>query len=86
MSAPDITLGKGLILVTQSSSILGIEFQSQGFLYGYVELVNDLSDMTAVGDTIVFMEKDVINSFRYGSSIYYVLNEGQNIFKENPPL
>lgn len=86
MPAPDIILSKGTILVTQSGSLIGIEFQSQGFLYGYVELVNDLSDGTAVGDTIVFKEKDVITSFRYGSSIYYLLYEGQNIFKENPPL
>lgn len=86
MAAPDVILKTGTILVTQTTSVLGIEMVTQGFLMGYVELVNDLSDSTAVGDIIVFNQKEVIASFVYGSSVYYVLNEKQNTFKENPPL
>lgn len=83
---PDIILNRGTVLVTQSSSALGIELISQGFLFGLVVLVNDLSDATVLNDTVLFREKDVITSFFYGSSIYYLLYENMNIFKENPPL
>lgn len=83
---PDIILKRGTILVSQSGSGLGIEMQSQGFLFGYVELVNDLSDSTAIGDTVVYKQQDVIVQFKYGSTIYFVLYENENIFKEGPLL
>lgn len=84
MPAPDIILKKGTILVAQGSSSIGIELISQGYLFGYVELVNDLCNGTVLGELVVFNEKQVLIQFKYGSTIYYILEEGQNLFKEAP--
>jgi hypothetical protein len=86
MAVPDLILNAGTILVTQSSSLIGIEMISQGFQTGLVALVNDLSDSSAVNDTIVFRQSDVIAQLKYDSVIYYLVYERENIFKENPPL
>jgi hypothetical protein len=84
MAAPDIVLNYPNILVSQTISSITISIESFGMLYGYVEAVYETSDKTAIGDVILFDPKKAVQ-IRYGSTIYYMLDEETASFTETPP-
>jgi hypothetical protein len=79
---PDITLNKGQILLTQSTSGLGIVMSNNSFLNGTVELVNELSDIWAVGDLVLFNPNDA-TLFDFEENTYYLTTEDKCFYKEN---
>jgi hypothetical protein len=74
MPIPNFNLAAGQFLATQSSSVLGIEIQSQGYLFATVDDVYEGSDFAVAGQSVIFREKDAIK-MKYGSTIYYLLSE-----------
>lgn len=80
---PDIILSKPFVLVTISSSPLGMQSQTADYSFGYVERIYDTCDNVSVGQTILFSLKDA-KALLYGSTIYYVVDETHRLFKEEP--
>jgi hypothetical protein len=79
---PDITLNKGQILLTQSTSGLGVVMVNNSFLNGTVALINELSDVWAVGDLVLFNSKDA-TLFLFEEVTYYLITEDKCFYKEN---
>lgn len=75
MAVPSITLGTGEIIVTETSSQLGLYgYDASKMKFGYVEAVFSTSDKTTVGTYIVFNPQDS-RDFIYGSTKYYIVQE-----------
>lgn len=74
MSAPDITLGYGQILVIQSVSGLGVSSTDNKTQFGTVQKVSDLCDSYIVGDSVMY-DPTKGSSLVYGSTIYILINE-----------
>lgn len=74
MAAPNIDLGTGEVLVTQSNSGLGIDPLKSGLNFGLVAKINDLCDSVAVNDLIMYDATKGKNIW-YGSTIYTLINE-----------
>lgn len=83
MAAPDIVLGGGQILVYQSGSVLGFEVQTNGYIFATIDLVNDSTDGSVVGQVVLFKQSDGIQ-LKYGSTIYFIVEEKKVVGKENP--
>ena len=81
----DIILHKGQIVLTQTSgSVVGIDLQNSPFQFGTVAVTSDLSEMFAVGDSVLYSTKDVI-MFSQNGEVYYLTTEDKVLFKELPP-
>lgn len=79
---PGITLNSPNVLVTQSgASTLGIENTQFGWILGSVEAVYDTSDKSSVGQTVYF-DPTKAESFIYGSTLYYIVDENFASFVE----
>lgn len=74
MSAPDINLAKGEILLTQSNSSLGVIPLQSGLNFGVVVKVNDLCDAVSVADSVMY-DSTKGKQIRYGSTMYVLINE-----------
>ena len=85
MAAPSIILNYPNILVSQTISSIGVEIQSSGLIFGMIELIYDTSDKSAVGNIILFDPTKSIQ-MKYGSTIYYLLDENIASFTEIPSL
>jgi hypothetical protein len=81
MAAPPIILSKPNILVTVSDSTVNLVSQSSGWVFGYVEAIYDTCDDVTVGQRVLFKPK-ADNALLYGSTIYYLVNETQKLFRE----
>jgi len=85
MPLPDIIISSPYIVVTLSASPTGVIANAKGFVIGYVEMVNKLSDKVTLEQYVMFnVEK--AQSFIYGSTVYYRVDENDILFQENPPL
>lgn len=84
MAAPDIVINKKQIVLTQSSSGWGIVMDNNDFLFGYVEIVNDLTDMYVVGDIVLF-DPQGAKMFMYDDTTFYITTEDKIYFKETTP-
>jgi len=88
MPVPDITLDRPFILVTRTTSSLGISVLNNAgtdLSFGNVELVYETCDTIAIGDSILFNAK-IAASILYGSTVYYLVNINDNVtFKEVLP-
>lgn len=86
MAAPDIILERPNILVTLTSSGLGIDL-SQNFQWqnGYVELIYQTCDKFAVGDNVLF-QPDKAVKLVYGSTIYYMIDDTNAAYTEGAAL
>lgn len=73
MPIPGVVLSSGKMLATQTSSMGGIELQTDGYLFGIVDSVFDGSDSLVAGDSFLFKQSDAIQ-LKYGSTIYYFLD------------
>lgn len=81
---PGITLNAPNILVTQSgASTLGIQNAQFGWILGTVEDVYDTTDKSVLGQTVYF-DPTKVQSFIYGSTIYYIVDENFASFVEPP--
>lgn len=74
MAAPSITLGIGQVLITNTSSSLGILPIDKNLKFGTVELVYDSCDNLTVGDFIMYDQRNG-QQFMYGSTLYILINE-----------
>lgn len=85
MPVPPIILNKPYVLVTLANSPNGvIPIGNTNLVFGYVELINDLCDSVSVGEYVFFNRNDA-KAVQYGSTIYYLVDETFNIFKEQTP-
>ena len=84
MAVPDITLNAGQVLLHQVSSGLGIEVDNSGFLNGYVDMINDLSDLYAAGDLVLF-DPSQATMLKYDSVDYFLTTENKIYYKEILP-
>lgn len=85
MPTPNIIIESPYVLVTLSASPSGVIPNKAGFQIGYVEMVNQLSDTVAVGQYVMF-DMTQAKSFIYGSTQYYLIDENNLLFQENPAL
>lgn len=81
MPAPNIILQKGQILLSQTNSIISIDIDNSPFLFGLVELVNDLSDTYKVSDVVIFDPVDA-TILKSGGISYYLTTEDKILFQE----
>lgn len=75
MAAPSITLGAGQVLITNSTSVLGIYSLDNKVQFGTVALVNDLSDKVTVNDSVMYDKDKVQSTLIYGSTLYLLIDE-----------
>lgn len=85
MPLPDILISPPFVIVTLSASPSGVIPNKAGFQVGYVEMVNQLSDKVTTGQYVMF-DINSAESFIYGSTVYYRVDENNILFQENPPL
>ena len=83
---PDIVLNKNQVLLTQTTSGLGIVMDNSPFLNGTVALVNDLSGLCTAGDLVLFDPTNA-TKFIFEGDVYYLTTEDKIFYKENyiPP-
>jgi len=81
-SVPDITLNKGQALLTQTDSVLGITMDNNALLNGVVVLINELSDLWAVGNVVLF-DPTGATILQYDEQTYYMVTEDKIFYKEN---
>lgn len=74
MAAPDITLGKGEVLLVSSTSGLGVLPLDNKIGFGTVELTSDLTDRVIVGDSVSY-RTDAATRLMYGSTVYILTTE-----------
>lgn len=85
MAAPDIILRRPNILVSVSSSELGIDIsQAFGFQFCTVEKVFQTCDSVAIGDSGLF-EPEKGKKLFYGSTVYFMIDEANISFTEVTP-
>jgi hypothetical protein len=84
---PDIVLPQGYVMLSQSASIQDLVMDNNSNLFGEVILVNDLCELYAVGDSVLFNPNEGI-IMRYdietNSYTYYFVREDSILLKENP--
>lgn len=87
MSAPaGMILNDGQIILTQSSSILSLEFEATTFLFGQVAQANSLSNKYQALDNVMFNPEGALNFKSAGVDIvYFLTTEDKIIFKEIAP-
>lgn len=82
----DIVLKYKQIVLTQNAgSVVSIDLDNSPFLFGTVEVVNDLTDTYAVGDNVLFDSSNA-TKFRQGSIDYYLTTEDKVSFNEIAPF
>ena len=74
MAAPDITLGKGEVLLVSSTSGLGVLSLDNKIGFGTVELTSDLTDRVTIGDSVSY-RTDSAKRLMYGSTVYILTTE-----------
>lgn len=75
MALSDIILGSGEIVVILSTSSLGIAATDTALNFGTVQLVNQLSDKTVVGQSVWFDIKNATPFMIISGQAFYKLNE-----------
>lgn len=84
MAAPDIVINKGQIVLTQTTSGWGIIMDNNDFLFGNVEIVNDLSEQYILNDIVLF-DPQGAKMFMYDDTTFYLTTEDKIYFKETTP-
>jgi hypothetical protein len=75
MALDGFTLKKEQVVLTQDvQSASGMAASNSSYIYGYVEKVNDLSDLYKVGDYVVFMTSDAFNFTYYETALNSLIN------------
>lgn len=71
----DLILGKGEVVVILSDSSLGIVGVDIGVNFGTVQLVNQLSDKTIVGQSVWFDKKKATAFMVISGVVFYKIKE-----------
>ena len=79
--APDIVLNRGQLLLSQTTSSLGILSDTSGLLFGVVKIIYPTSENRTVGDIVLFNPDDAIRII-YTNVTYYLIDEIKTFFKE----
>lgn len=85
MSLPSIILQADELIVTQSDSIFGIQFDDAPFIYGSIEKVSDLMDSYSVGQNVGF-DPVRATKFIYSNTNYYLIKQSDIKFNEGIPV
>lgn len=89
MALDGFILKKGQVVLTQDlQSASGMSAASSEITYGYIEKVNDLSDLYKVGDYVLFMTSDAFNftyfEVSYDRLVNYSLTTEDKLFLIEP--
>lgn len=85
MATPDIILNRPWILVTLTTSSLGIKpEQAFGYEFGLVQKIFQTCDRVIVGDSVFFQPERGVKLV-YGSTIYFMIEETNSAFSEVIP-
>jgi hypothetical protein len=85
MALSDLVLGSGEVVVILSDSTLGIVPDGVALNFGTVQLVNQLSDKTTVGQSVWFDIKNATPFQVISGQTFYKVQE-QYITASEPPL
>jgi len=75
MALSDIVLGKNEIIVVLSDSYSGMVAVNDALNFGVVQVVNQLSDKTTVGQSVLFDVKQALPFMIISGQIFYKVNE-----------
>ncbi len=81
MAAPNIVLFKKQILLQENGSKLNIIVENTTNIFGEVVGKNDLVTNASIGDIVLFDPSTCI-IIKTSTSLYYIVNESDLIFKE----
>ena len=82
-----LILKQGYVLISQSVSGMGLEMDNNSCLFGEVVQVNDLCELYAENDIVLFYPNgsQLIRIDKEGTySTYYLVREDDILLKENP--
>lgn len=83
MALSDIILEAGTAIVIKSDSVLEIATAGSGALnFGTVQAVNQLSDKTTVGQSVMFDAEKATQFMIISGQIFYLVNEDDIQFQE----
>lgn len=86
MSLDQIILGKNEVIVVLSDSTLGLVPVSDALNFGTVQMVNQLSNKTTVGQSVLFDIKTAIPFRIISGVVFYKVNENEITLTEPPYL
>jgi len=75
MALSDIVLGKNEIIVVLSDSYSGMVAVNDALNFGVVQVVNQLSDKTTVGQSVLFDVKQALPFMIISGQVFYKVNE-----------
>ena len=84
MAVTDIILNSGEVVVILSDSILDIVAVDNSLNFGTVQAVNQLSDKTTVGQSVLFNIKKAVPFQIISGTTFYKVNEDDLQFSETP--
>ena len=74
MSAPLIILQADELVLSQSDTVLGIQFDGEPYIYGSIEKVSDLMDTYSVGQNVGFNPEGATKII-YSSQNFYIIKQ-----------
>jgi hypothetical protein len=83
----DLILKQGYVLLSQTISTLDLEMDNNSCLFGEVIAVNDLCELYAEDDIVLFdpVGCQIIRIDKMGTFVtYYLVREDNILLKENP--
>ncbi len=86
MALSDIILGAGQAIVILSDSTLGIVSAGIALNFGTVQAVNELSDKTTVGQSVMFDISKATPFMIISGQTFYLANEDDFQLTEPPPV
>lgn len=86
MALADIILGRNEVIVIKSSSTTGMAGVDVALNFGTVQKVNQLSDRTRVGQSILFNPEQAIPFMIISGQTFYKVNEDLITLIEPPVL
>lgn len=75
MALSDLVLPAGKIIIIKSDSIVGLSANGVGLNFGVVQMVNDLCDVTTVGDSVWIDMTNAVPFMLISGQTYYMVDE-----------
>lgn len=75
MALADIILDKGKVILIKAASSSGMVGTDKGLNFGIVQMVNQLSDKTTVGQSVLFNEERSIPFMIISGQTFYLVDE-----------
>lgn len=86
MALSDIILGANEVIVILSSSTTGMVGVDKALNFGTVQKVNQLSDKTTIGQSVLFNPEQAIPFMIISGQIFYKVNEDLITLTEPPAV